>query len=45
MVANEAATDAKTLGSRTESALDYLLKYKQLSYILEKVMDLGQWSL
>ncbi|CAH1785860.1 unnamed protein product [Owenia fusiformis] len=34
------ATEEKKLVNRTSSALDYLLQYKQLSYILEAVMHL-----
>ena len=37
-----AATEEKQLGNRTSSALDYLLKYKQLSFILDAVMHLGK---
>ena len=43
-VANAAATEEKQLGNRTTSALDYLLKYKQLAYILEAVMHLGMYN-
>lgn len=38
--ATKTATDDKKLGNRTESALDYLLKYKQLSHILEALIHL-----
>ena len=37
------ATEEKKLCNRTACALDYLLKYKQLAYILEAVMNLGQY--
>lgn len=40
--ANQAATDDKKLGNRTSSALDFLLNYKQLSYILDALMHLGR---
>lgn len=39
--AHRSATEDKKLGNRTESALDYLLKYKQLSQILEALVHLG----
>lgn len=39
--AQRTATEDKKLGNRTESALDYLLKYKQLSQILEALVHLG----
>ncbi|XP_076455078.1 uncharacterized protein LOC143289805 [Babylonia areolata] len=38
--ANEKATEEKTLGKRTASALDFLLHYKQLAYILDALMHL-----
>lgn len=38
--AHRSATEDKKLGNRTESALDYLLKYKQLSQILEALVHL-----
>ncbi|XP_059177929.1 abnormal spindle-like microcephaly-associated protein homolog isoform X2 [Physella acuta] len=38
--ATRAATYEQTLGSRTSSALDYLLKEKDLAYILEALMHL-----
>ncbi|XP_033731928.1 LOW QUALITY PROTEIN: abnormal spindle-like microcephaly-associated protein homolog [Pecten maximus] len=38
--ATKTATEDKKLGNRTESALDYLLKYKQLSQILEALIHL-----
>ncbi|KAJ8300168.1 hypothetical protein KUTeg_021687 [Tegillarca granosa] len=38
--ANRSATEEKKLGNRTSSALDYLLKYKQLSHILEALIHL-----
>lgn len=41
MEAHRTATEDKKLGNRTESALDYLLKYKQLSHLLEALVHLG----
>ncbi|OWF49690.1 abnormal spindle-like microcephaly-associated protein homolog [Mizuhopecten yessoensis] len=38
--ATKIATEDRKLGNRTESALDYLLKYKQLSQILEALIHL-----
>ncbi|XP_062607577.1 abnormal spindle-like microcephaly-associated protein homolog [Saccostrea cucullata] len=38
--AQRSATDDKKLGNRTESALDYLLQYKQLSHLLEALVHL-----
>ncbi|ESO92879.1 hypothetical protein LOTGIDRAFT_232956 [Lottia gigantea] len=38
--ANESACEENKLGNRTTSALDYLLRYKQMSYVLEAVMHL-----
>ncbi|KAK7504479.1 hypothetical protein BaRGS_00004345 [Batillaria attramentaria] len=38
--ANKAATEEKKLGNRTSSALDFLLHYKQLAYILDALMHL-----
>ncbi|XP_060083344.1 abnormal spindle-like microcephaly-associated protein homolog [Ylistrum balloti] len=38
--ATKSATEDRKLGNRTESALDYLLKYKQLSQILEALIHL-----
>ncbi|XP_050415465.2 abnormal spindle-like microcephaly-associated protein homolog [Patella vulgata] len=38
--ANDSACEENKLGNRTASALDYLLKYKDMSYILEAVMHL-----
>lgn len=43
--AHRSATEDKKLGNRTESALDYLLKYKQLSQILEALVHLGTFTL
>ena len=34
-------TEEKKLGNRTTSALDFLLQYKQISYILDALMQLG----
>lgn len=42
--AHRSATEDKKLGNRTESALDYLLKYKQLSQILEALVHLGTFT-
>ena len=39
--ARKNVTEDKKLCNRTTSALDYLLRYKQLSYILEALMNLG----
>ncbi|KAL8625932.1 hypothetical protein ACOMHN_012524 [Nucella lapillus] len=38
--ATQRATEEKTLGHRTASALDFLLHYKQLAYILDALMHL-----
>ncbi|XP_041377587.1 abnormal spindle-like microcephaly-associated protein homolog [Gigantopelta aegis] len=38
--ANSSATEEKKLGNRTTSALDYLLRYHQLSYILDALIQL-----
>ncbi|XP_061184440.1 abnormal spindle-like microcephaly-associated protein homolog [Saccostrea echinata] len=38
--AHRTATEDKKLGNRTESALDYLLQYKQLSHLLEALVHL-----
>ena len=40
--ANAAATEEKKLGNRTSSALDYLLKYKHLSPVLDALKHLGK---
>ena len=40
--ANAAATEEKKLGNRTSSALDYLLKYKHLSPVLDALKHLGR---
>lgn len=40
--ANRSATEEKKLGNRMASALDYLLKFKQLSHILEVLIHLGK---
>ena len=42
--ANAAATEDKKLCNRTSSALDFLLNYKQLAFILEALINLGKWS-
>lgn len=38
--ANASATEDRTLGNRTKSALDYLLKYGHLSQVLDALMHL-----
>ena len=43
--ATENAAESNSLRSRTASALDFLLRYKQLSYILEAVITLGERNL
>ena len=43
--ATENAAESNSLRSRTASALDFLLRYKQLSYILEAVITLGEGNL
>ena len=40
--ANAAATEENTLGHRTSSALDFLLRYKDIAYILEALRNLGE---
>jgi hypothetical protein len=40
--ANKSATEENKLGNRMASALDYLLRYKQLSHILEVLIHLGK---
>ena len=40
--ATKNAAEADKLGNRTSSALDFLLRYRQLSYILEAVITLGK---
>ena len=42
--ANAAATEDKKLCNRTSSALDFLLNYKQLAFILEALINLGKCS-
>ena len=42
--ANAAATEENTLGHRTSSALDFLLRYKDIAYILEALRNLGKVS-
>ena len=39
------ATEDKKLCNRTSDALDFLLCYKQLSYILEALINLGKISI
>ena len=43
-VATQNAAESNKLGNRTASALDFLLRYRQLSYILEAVITLGETS-
>ena len=43
--ANAAVTEEKKLRNMTTSALDFLLQYKNLSYILEALMKLGEWKI
>lgn len=43
--ATAAATEEKKLGNRTTSALDFLLRYKQLSQVLEALVHLGKYSI
>ena len=40
--ANAAATDERTLGHRTTSALDYLYSSKDMGYLLLVLHDLGK---
>lgn len=42
---NRSATEEKTLGYRTSSALDYIFKDKDLAYILEALTHLGEYKL
>ena len=42
--ANAAATEDRKLCNRTSSALDFLLNYKQLAFILEALINLGEFG-
>ncbi|XP_033114872.1 abnormal spindle-like microcephaly-associated protein homolog [Anneissia japonica] len=41
IAANKEATEEKKLCNRTEIALDYIMRYKQVSHILEALRNLG----
>lgn len=41
--ANEKSREENKLGNRTAIAIDHLLKYKHLSYILAALKHLGQY--